>query len=317
MAASGRHDDLDLGRLRLMASRTLGISALQAARIGTYRGQRGLGAIVDRRTAPGALATKRRPSLPFRDDPADAAGIAHKRHRRRPSNSQPSTSPLANATATGASRVSRLRRRSAAGPDGRGRMGPARGKLVTSPAVDPGPRVASNCSAHLGRALLSLPRPPARGRRASASYSTGTNETGQIKCHAGLSGISGISGIRWDRRRPSWMTMATATRTVAHAHRVARRGRWGRARAWKNGSCARHIVPRSPVGSRAPSFPCLHLSRPVFSRVSGRDPDAESAPGAPHHGPGRACLRGHARFKQSRARPQGRARGTYGRGRPH
>ena len=110
------------------------------------------------------------------------------------------------------------------------------------------------------------------------------------------------------------MTLATTTRTVAHAHRVAR-GRWGRARAWKNGSCARHIVPRSPVGSRAPSFPCLHLSRPVFSRVSGRDPDAESAPGAPHHGPGRACLRGHARFKQSRARSQGRARGTCGRGR--
>ena len=128
-------------------------------------------------------------------------------------------------------------------------------------------------------------------------------------------GLSGISGIRRDRRRPSWMTLATTTRTVAHAHRVARavdgvaRGR-GRI-----GSCARHIVPRPPVGSRAPSFPCLHLSGPLFSRVSGRDPDAESAPGAPHHGPGRACLRGHARFNQSRARPQGRARGTCSRGR--
>ena len=110
------------------------------------------------------------------------------------------------------------------------------------------------------------------------------------------------------------MTLATTTRTVAHAHRVARavdgvargRGRMG---------LARGILSLARPQGRARAFPCLHLSRPVFSRVSGRNPDAESAPGAPHHGPGRAWLRGHARFKQSRARPQGRARGTCGRGR--
>ena len=136
-----------------------------------------------------------------------------------------------------------------------------------------------------------------------------------IKCHAGL------SGIKWDK----WDSAGQAAAVLDDAGddnadcrarpQGRARGRWGCAPGAEEWVLRAAYCP-SLARRVARALLSLPPPRPVFSRVSGRDPDAESAPGAPHHGPGRTRLRGHARFKQSRARPQGRARGTCGRARP-